>query len=326
MLNLKKWDNFLYAWDLYLFGKKQYRKYGNMLGLRLNRNYTKLAKKSRQKFKELNNGKEIPYQNNYIRTQGPQLIKNVLPQEKADEIRKMISIEIEKNGKNIFGKNDLYKEIINSAPLFGRSFFDQLLGQKEVDEALKNFFGSYYQIICFSTYRTYYSDKHTSSFLWHIDNLPSETLKFFIFYTPSRLNYEGGTSFLKKEETTRVVEETGYAGLENERIYDIASWANKHHINSLPAFFEANTGDGLFFQSNLLHKGEPPATLNHNRDISCILFCPSEKPWHETFDINSIDVPFRNGGYYIYPESKKGNPVDVMNMLSRIKKRFSYVQ
>src|SRR5262249_19104231 len=143
-----------------------------------------------------------------------------------------------------------------------------------------------YLIAWLDAYRSFPTQVRQSSWLWHSDNVPRESIKVMLHLTPADAG-RGATRFLDLPTSTRF-RACGYFGIHtNERVPDLAPFADCHGIPFRPLHFAAQPGDVLVFNNNLLHTAMPP--VSQYRDVMTFLLLPSPRPWQEMLEVMGVD-------------------------------------
>lgn len=316
---LFRWiDYFIYRVDMSFFQSYSLQKYGNALGIRINKNYLKFSNECHQIYSANKNLNLTTLESNPLKREGTQIIKNVLSPEQTKNVVDLLNKNIEQN-KNITRHHDISIKLKNAESLINKNFYESIFNNEEVNKALLDYFGSYYQIVWSDTYRTLHAQSK-SSWLWHIDNSPCKIIKVMVHYTDAG-KIRGGTYFLSHSETKQFINK-GYFG-EINRDEDLSGFASKNGISYNPFCYEVNAGDVLLFNNNLLHRGIPPQK-GYFRDVSTLLLVPSKQPWYNTLDPNKLNPPYEKASYYIYPAKNTGNPLIVSYFKEYVKKEAKW--
>jgi len=167
-------------------------------------------------------------------------------------------------------------------------------------EVLRRHYGSHFRIEWVDCYRTHADAERRTSWLWHIDNVPTSALKVMLLLTDA--DRETGAMRYIPRPTTRALRRAGYFGIHlRERKLDLSGFAQRAGVSAEARFREAPAGDTLVFDPNILHCGEPPQ--RGYRDVMTFLMVPSLQPWRDALALTgTARVQSQPGGFPSSPE------------------------
>jgi hypothetical protein len=169
------------------------------------------------------------------------------------------------------------------------AFGDQVLNvlRGPLDEALRRHFRGHYRVEWIDCYRSMPSRTRTGSWRWHKDNVPVGCIKAMLHLTPTAAA-TGAMRFLDWADTVKM-HNAGYFGVRaRERIDEVAALATDAGKVVSIRFIDAQPGDVLVFNNNLLHSAVPPET--DYRDVCTMLLRPSEIPWDQALEKSGRDI------------------------------------
>jgi hypothetical protein len=210
-----------------------------------------------------------------LQTEGVQLL-DALGSATAKALSDRIS-DFVATGKGIYPhKNTAHLQSILKNPLDDLPETLETFANPAVDSAIRAYFGAYYKIHGVTAYRSHPTESVRASWLWHIDNDPPTIKKLMVYLTESG-EHSGATRFLDAQ-TSAAFKKAGYYGrFENERVEDLAPFAEAHGLPFEPRWFEVKAGSALFFDNNLIHRAVPPE--GGYRDVITFVLMPSNRPW-----------------------------------------------
>jgi hypothetical protein len=164
---------------------------------------------------------------------------------------------------------------------------------------LQAHYGSHFRLEWLDCYRTSADAARKSSWLWHVDNVPTGCLKVMLLLTDSTRD-RGAMRYFPRS-VTRKLRKAGYPALRHRKL-DLSEYAERAGIELEPLYVEAPAGDVLVFDPNILHCGEPPKQAF--RDVMTFFVLPSIRPWREAYEARggAARVHSDPGGFPPAPE------------------------
>lgn len=204
----------------------------------------------------------------------PELVRQ-LNKEKEKVLKNSDQVKAkEENGqvivKSILSSNVDFKEKLPTAL--------EILDQ--IDEEIKEYYGSYYRpeyfnIIRYPALEQDLSEENTTTKGWHYDRFSPDHIRLFVLLTDVEKDSGGSSKFLSKEDSLENIhKEPPYTGENFDRKYS----ANE--------FYGEKGTTGLADPVNHLHRGTSPE--EGKRDMLMVTLRPSPKPlpdnWKEELD------------------------------------------
>ncbi|MCA9060321.1 MAG: phytanoyl-CoA dioxygenase family protein, partial [Planctomycetaceae bacterium] len=138
--------------------------------------------------------------------------------------------------------------------------------------------------------------------LWHSDNVPTETLKVMLHLTDAGPD-QGATLFMSFDDTQEYFR-AGYRGDTSQRVADLQGFASTHDLPFRPFSHHAKAGDVMLFNNNALHRAVPPRS--GYRDVLTYLILPNPIPWDQQLALDGISaIESCPGGYPRDPHRKQ---------------------
>tara|TARA_B110000444_G_scaffold261004_1_gene310417 strand:- start:5974 stop:6849 length:876 start_codon:yes stop_codon:yes gene_type:complete len=170
---------------------------------------------------------------------------------------------------------------------------EKILSNYKVSGILDNYYLSDYKIKWIDFYRSFPSDLPTSSWLWHIDNLPVGIIKGIILFTKQDIN-SGAMQYLDKKRTYASIKNKYYGSSQVQRYNDISALIRKEGLDFKTNILSGEAGDMFLFFPNQLHKAVPP--IEHYRDAATFLIVPTYLDSEFKYDHdklqNNLEKPF----------------------------------
>jgi len=265
----------------------KFSRYGNTLGTLVNGRYQRYAQECRDQARD-------HVDPSGVRSQGSVLIKNVLTEVEAhqlsERVREVVESQTDLQDDRM---SQLMKSVARPISTLGSGVIE-IFNNEELDRRIRGFFGSHYRIQWLDCYRSLPFHEVRSSWLWHSDNVPCETLKVMLHLTDAGPN-RGATQFMTIEDTQEYFQR-GYRGDTSQRVEDLQSFAEEKGLPYRPFSHDSKAGDVMLFLNNALHKAVPPR--DDYRDVLTYLLLPNPIPWHEQLEKDGIDVIQSNPGGY----------------------------
>lgn len=263
-----------------------YRRYNNTLGFQLNERYMRFAKECAREYARQHG--EQHFETSPVMIQCAQVVKGILPKEKAQQYSAKITQLIETNhpcAEKLPGLESLMRRINEPLKNLDSDFLN-VFRTPQLHNALLNFFKGNYRIEWISAFRSFPSEQKMSAWTWHSDSFPPKTCKLFIHLTP--VNTEmGATEFLSPEDTT-AFRDAGYFGqYKHDRLAELDGFAKEHNLPYRPLHYDADAGDGSLFNMNFFHRAKAPK--NGFRDVIEFFFLPNPIPWDEQLEKDGWD-------------------------------------
>ena len=179
-------------------------------------------------------------------------------------------VTLEKPG---FGWNDDIKKVAQSVLT------------PEIDQAIKNYFGSYYTIMFYAPRTlTYESGSQNPSTKWHCDASPTHSL-MLMCYLNGESEHGSSTLFLP-ESTTKVLKDVGYIYNEvGDRRTDISDILDHYQLDARVERHGFNAGESILFAATeLAHRAQAPQPgCTRTSFDMCII--PSPVPWDKAIEM-----------------------------------------
>lgn len=229
-----------------------------------------------------------------VRSKGSVLVRDVMNRETALGLSNHLGQLIDDGeGSTINRTAHLMKKLPCPITALGREVID-IFHQPELDAQIRGYFGSHYRVQWLDCYRSFPTDEVSSSWLWHCDNVPAETLKVMLHLTDAGKDL-GATQFMTMDDSIEYYRH-GYRGQTSKRIADLEPFAEAHQLPYRPFHHESKAGDVMLFNNNALHKAVPPRA--GYRDVLTYLLLPNPIPWHEQLERDGIaSIEANPGGY-----------------------------
>lgn len=155
------------------------------------------------------------------------------------------------------------------------NFFDEIceIIEKDLNDFLYLYYGSYYKIFWTSILRMHPVDGHKDdeSLLWHYDDNPQGILKIFIYC--SNQKEDSGAFKALDMKTSNSIKKTGFFTYTTEDRIRNQKKIKLYENNKEYLIAEGDVGSILVFQNNIIHKGNLPKI--GNRDLIVLEIMPS---------------------------------------------------
>lgn len=265
----------------------QFQKYHNTLGAAVNGRYQRYARHCRS-----HSSSELD--DSGVRSQGSVLVRSMMPEPTARALSQQITHLIAQSNSGHDGPAaQLMRKVENPISALGRGVVD-IFYSDILDQQIRGFFGSHYRIQWLDCYRSLPTTSVSHSWLWHSDNVPSETLKVMLHLTDAGRE-QGATQFMSVEDTLAYYR-AGYRGHRANRLEDLEGFARQHDLPYRPFHHDAKAGDVMLFLNNTLHKAVPPRA--GYRDVLTYLLLPNPIPWDQQLEHDGLAaVESQPGGY-----------------------------
>lgn len=279
----------------------KYKFFNNFISVRINTFYHLFILTVYFRKKLLNFGRKKPSYNTKILKKSQELKRNgfvkinsVIANDKAFDISKRatelikqnINVKRDKANPKLVTKVQKPCDDLNIIP-------ENILSNYEVKGILDNYYLSDYKIKWLDFYRSFPSDLPTSSWLWHIDNLPVGIIKGIILFTKQDLN-SGAMQYLDKKSTYAAIKNKYYGTSQVQRYNDVSALIEKEGLDFKTNILTGEAGDMYLFFPNQLHKAVPP--IEHYRDAATFLIVPTYLDSEFKYDYdklqNNLEKPF----------------------------------
>lgn len=157
---------------------------------------------------------------------------------------------------------------------------------KDIVNVIESYYGSFFKIYWAHIYRTLPTDKDPdTSFLWHVDNCPSQVVKLMVYLTDTRENT--GSFRLKPRPLSKQMLDQGFWDRSrNDRFTHILN------DTSTTKVFEGPKGTSILFLNwGCVHRAKHPEVLH--RDAAVFFLVPSLAPWDQHLRENMEKLSLR---------------------------------
>lgn len=269
----------------------QFARHGNALGPIVNGRYRKYADRCHQ-------SGQPGRSSTGVRKEGSVLIKSCLDGVAALELSDTVSSIIEQEHQECLSDTPpMMQRIANPVTRLGRSVIE-IFNDPTLRTPIESYFGCHFRVQWLDCYRSYPTQTVSQSWLWHSDNVPSETLKVMLHLTGADKS-RGATQFMTYDDTIEYYR-AGYHGHTANRVDDLEAFAGSHGLPYRPFCHEAAPGDVMLFNNNALHKAVPPKDVH--RDVLTYLLLPNPIPWDQQLQRDGIaSIEDNPGGYPVRP-------------------------
>ncbi len=162
----------------------------------------------------------------------------------------------------------------------------------EIVSAVEACFGCHFKIYSSEIYRIIPTpDSPRLSGLWHTDNYPPGIYKIMVYLTECS-NASGALGLHPKESTRRLLRRGFFDRFQVEPF--------RKELETGGTRIEGPAGTVLFWNSNLIHRANPP--LTGHRDVVAFKLLPSSEPWSAHLD--------RTGARVNYESRSEQTPAD----------------
>ncbi len=247
--------------------------FGNIVPLKTNLDYLRYQKQCRKQYSApVLNGfsSKVREATDHFRKQGyvllhpdydPLLLKTIL--DRCEEMSKNGLTKVAEGEEWFINFNESMKNVPEIARLIN----------DEVTAVVEACFESNFKIYSSEIYRIVPTSKPPSiSGLWHTDNYPPGVYKIMVYLTPC--NKKTGALGLHPRASTRRLLRAGFFDRFNAGRF-------QERLNQDGIQIEGPAGTVLFWNSNLIHRANPP--LDGFRDVVAFKLLPSWEPWDEHF-------------------------------------------
>jgi len=269
-----------------------YRRFNNTLNPVINLKYYRHASRCKKSY-EKRSGNKIYDNKSPVRSAGVHHVQGVLSRDIANSYSHLIDELISINSSKLTNTGN---SIVVEKPITNLGFdLINIFHNENLKLEIMKYFGGHFMVKWLDCYRSIPSEDNGTSWLWHSDNVPTETLKLMLLLTDAPKE-KGATLFMSRDDTNRY-RQKGYWGTKvSERVADLNSFAHDEGLPYEPFCKEASAGDVLLFDNNNLHKAVPP--VSGYRDACTYLIFPSDEPFERCINNCKIsDLEDRPGGY-----------------------------